>query len=318
MNHTLRCAVVLLTGALCRAQQPSTTANAIILAGAGYQVPSPSLSVAPGQVIVLHVHGVTANIDSNLVPVPGASGFPHSLNGVSVDLIQGKSASVTSLELRAAYQTHCIDPCSPVTAITLQIPFELETDFAAKGDPFPSLRISENGKPVGGILLQPVSDNVHVLNTCDDSQVFISAAVSVPQTVCASVAMGGNALNSLYNLAHAGDPLAVWLYGMGARTQQAPGCCNSPDQLSRPVQDFQLNFDFRPNAPPFPVVPGFGVSSAPQFAAYVGGGMYQVNFAVPPIPAGLPACDGVRIKSNLTVTVTGPNSSDAAQICVAP
>ena len=37
-----------------------------------------------------------------------------------------------------------------------------------------------------------------------------------------------------------------------------------------------------------------------------------------PVPAGLPACDGVRIKSNLTVTVTGPNSSDAAQICVLP
>jgi hypothetical protein len=43
-----------------------------------------------------------------------------------------------------------------------------------------------------------------------------------------------------------------------------------------------------------------------------------VNFAVPPVPAGLPACDGVRIKSNLTVTITGPNSSDAAQIGVLP
>jgi hypothetical protein len=318
MNHTLRCAIALLAATLCRAQQPSTAPNAIILAGAGYHVPSPSLDAAPGQVIVLHVHGVTANIDSNLVPVPGPSGFPRSLDGVSVDLIQGKAATATSLELRAAYQTHCIDPCSPVTAITLQIPFELQTDFAAKGDPFPSLRITENGKLVGGVLLRPVSDNVHVLNTCDDSQVFISAAVSVPQTVCAHVVMGGGALNSLYNLAHAGDPLAVWLYGMGAKTQAASDCCNSPDQLSRPVQAFQLNFDFRPNAPPFPVVSGFGLTSPPQFAAYVGGGMYQLNFAVPPIPAGLPACDGVRIKSNLTVTITGPNSSDAAQICVAP
>jgi hypothetical protein len=46
--------------------------------------------------------------------------------------------------------------------------------------------------------------------------------------------------------------------------------------------------------------------------------MYQVNFVVPPIPAGLPACDGVRIKSNLTATIAGPNSFAAAQICVAP
>jgi hypothetical protein len=318
MNMILRCAPAFVALALCGAQPLSTGSNAIIFAGAGYQVPSPSLDVAPGQVIVLHVHGITATIDSNLTPVPGQSGFPRVLNGVSVDLIQGKAATVTSLELRAAYQTHCIDPCSAVTGLTLQIPFELDTDFDAKGDPFPSLRISENGKPVGGVLLRPVSDSVHVINTCDDAQVFISAAFSVPRNICAPAVMVGNALNSLYNLAHAGDQLAVWLYGMGARTEQPPNCCNSPDQLSRPVQPFQLNFDFRPNAPAFPVVPGFGVTSAPLFAAYVGGGTYQVNFAVPAVPAGLPACDGVRIKSNLTVTVTGPNSSDAAQICVAP
>ena len=318
MKTIFRCATALLAVALCGAQTPSTGANAIVFAGAGYHVPSPSLDVAPGQVIVLHVHGVTANIDSNLTPVPGSSGFPHVLNGISVDLMQGKAATVTSLELRAAYQTHCFNPCSTLTGITLQIPFELETDFAAQDDPFPWLRINENGKPVGGVLLRPVSDNVHVINTCDDTQVFISAAISVPQNVCAHDVMVGGALNSLYNLAHAGDQLAVWLYGMGAKTQQAPDCCFSPDQLSKPVQRFELNFDFRPNAPAFPVVPGFGLTSAPLFAAYVGGGAYQVNFAVPSVPAGLPACDGVRIKSNLTVTVTGPNSSDAAQICVAP
>src|ERR1035437_314061 len=318
MNIIFRCAPALLAAALCGAQPPSPGGNAIILAAAGYIVPSPSLDVAPGQVIVLHVHGITASIDANLTPTPGSSGFQRLLNDISIDLIQGKAGTLTSLELRAAYQTHCIDPCSTVTGITLQIPFELETDFAAKGDPFPWLRISENGKPVGGVLLRPVSDNVHVINTCDDTQVYISAAVSVPQNVCADAAMVSGALNSLYNLAHAGDQLAVWLYGMGAKTQQAPDCCFSPDQLSKPVQGFQLNFDFRPNAPASPVVPGFGLTSAPLFAAYVGGGMYQVNFAVPPFPAGLPACDGVRIKSNLTVTITGPNSSDAAQICIAP
>lgn len=318
MNITFRCVTALLAVAIGSAQPPLTGGNAIILAGGGYRVPSPSLDVAPGQVLVLHVHGVTASIDSNLTPVPGPSGFPHVLNGISIDLIQGKAATATSLELRAAYQTHCIQPCSPVTAITLQIPFELDTDFAAKGDPFPWLRVTENGQPVGGVLLRPVSDNVHVINTCDDAQVLISAAYSVPQNICAHAVMVGQALNSLYNLAHPGEQLAVWLYGMGAKTPPAPGCCLSPEQLSKPVQSFQLNFDFRPNAPASPVEPGFGLTSAPLFAAYVGGGTYQVNFAVPPLPAGLPVCDGVRVKSNLTVTVTGPNSFDAAQICVAP
>ena len=317
MNTMLRYTVALLAAALANAQSPSAGANAIILDSGGYQVPSPSLDVAPGQLIVLHVHGITAAIDSNLAPVPGPSGFPHALNGISIDLIQGKAATTTSLELRAAYQTHCLYPCSPVTAITLQIPFELETNAGVNGDPNFSLRISQNGTPVGGVSLNPVSDNLHVMNTCDDSQVYISAAYTVPQSVCTDVVMVGNGLNSLYNLAHGSDELAVWVYGIGAITAPGAGCCNSPDQLSQPVQNFTLNFDFRPNAPAVPVVPGFGLTAAPLFVAYAGT-PYQVNFAVPPVPAGLPACDGVKIKSNLTITITGPNSSAAAQICVAP
>jgi hypothetical protein len=200
-------AAAILGAGVCCAQTQPVAANAIVLAESGYQVPSSSLGVAPGQVLVLHVHGVATVIPSNLAPVPTSSGYPHVLDGVSVDLIQGKSGTATSLELRAIYQTNCIAPCSPVTGITLQIPFEIETDFGAKGDPFPWLRISENGKPVGGVSVTPVSDNVHVLNTCDDSQTYISAAVSVPQNICAAVVMGGTAvaINSLYNLAHGGD-----------------------------------------------------------------------------------------------------------------
>jgi len=106
------------------------------------------------------------------------------------------------------------------------------------GDAFPMLRISEGGKPVGAIALRPASDNVHVIDTCDDSQIYVSAGYTVPQNICAS--MGAGALNSLYNLAHGGDDLAVAIW------------------------------------------------------------------------------HGVKIKSNLTVTVTGPNSSDAARICVGP
>jgi hypothetical protein len=317
MKTVLRFTTPLLAAMLCSAQSTTISSNAISIAGTNYSVPSSALSVAPGQVISLHVHGITTPIASNIAAVPGPNGFPLTLNGISVDLIQGKAGTVTNLPLRAAYQTNCIAPCSPVTAITLQIPFELESNFGAVGDPFPQLRISQNGTPVGGITLNPVTDNVHVLNTCDDDQIDITAAYSVPQNVCAAAVMGGNFLNSLYNLAHGGDELAMWLFGMGAITQPAPGCCATPDQLSKPVASFQLNFDFRPNAPAFPVVPGYGLTAAPLFTASVGGGTYQVNFLVPPVPPGLPACDGNKIKSNLTVTITGPNSSDAAQICVA-
>jgi hypothetical protein len=94
------------------------------------------------------------------------------------------------------------------------------------------------------------------------------------------------------------------------------GATTAFGQLSNLVQPFLLIFDFRPNAKASPAVPGYGVTSAPLYAAHVGEGTYQVNFVVPAVPAGLPACDGVKIKSNLTVTISGPNSYDAAQICV--
>jgi hypothetical protein len=318
MNSVSRCAVIaLLSAALCAAQQ-GPAAGTIVLAGGGYQIPAMSLAVAPGQVIVFHMTGITTAINGNVVATPGPNGLPTVLDGISVDLIQGQAGTVTSLPLTALYQAHCIDPCSPVTGITLQIPFTLESNYGTNNDPAPALRVSENGTPVGAVSLAPVSDNLHVINTCDDSQVNVPAAVSVPADVCAPAVMVGDALNSLYDLAHGGDELAVWLYGLGAITAQAPGCCVTPDQLSKPVESFQLSFDFRPNAPAFPVTPGFGLTAAPLFAAYVGGGQYQINFAVPTVPAGLPACDGVTIKSNLTVTITGLNSYDAAQLCVAP
>ena len=127
-----------------------------------------------------------------------------------------------------------------------------------------------------------------------------------------------NQLNSLYNLAHGGDQLAMWAYGLGAKTEQSPQCCNSPEQLAKPVQQVTFNFDYQANAPASRAMPGLGQTADPTFAAYVGGGVYQLNFVIPAPPADLPACDGVKVKSNLTVTVTGPNSQDAAQLCVAP
>jgi hypothetical protein len=78
-------------------------------------------------VIVLQVYGVTTAINSPNASVLGPNGYPLTLAGISVDLIQGKAATVTNLPLRGVYQTNCIAPCSPVTGITLQIPFELES-----------------------------------------------------------------------------------------------------------------------------------------------------------------------------------------------
>src|SRR5260370_30543783 len=124
--------------------------------------------------------------------------------------------------------------------------------------------------------------------------------------------VNGGRLDSPRNPGPGGGAVAMYLYGLGA-TAPGPGP-SIIDRLPRPIQQFQLNFDFRPNAPASPAVAGFGVTDSPVFIAYLGAGLYQINFLVPAIPADVPLCDGVKVKSNMTVTGSGPNSFYAPQI----
>src|SRR5215469_12203667 len=104
MNLLLRCfALMSPISSFCGAQPTSAVAEAITLAGSGYQVPAAALDVAPGQLIVLHVHGIATTIPSNVAVVPDSSGYPHVLDGISVDLIQGVNATASALGLHAAY-----------------------------------------------------------------------------------------------------------------------------------------------------------------------------------------------------------------------
>ena len=75
MNTVLRIAPALLVVVLSSAQPTSTPSSAINLAGSGYSFPSSALAVAPGQVIVLQVYGVTTAITSPIVPVDGPTAF---------------------------------------------------------------------------------------------------------------------------------------------------------------------------------------------------------------------------------------------------
>lgn len=301
--------LVLLVLVELNAQTP--TKSAISLSGAGYGAPRVQQDAAPGQLLVIYISGIQTSIPAPQVNLVGQGGWPNNIAGIAVDLVQGNPPASVPVEVRGIQQAPCPHPevCAPVTGITLQIPFSLHTDYAAKGEPMPELRISEQGAPAGGILLWPVSDGVHVLNTCDGTLIYISAAATLPPGACVPVVMDAFRLKSPLNPAHGGEQVAMYLYGLGAVTQTG-------NPLPKPLGEFLLNFDFRPNAPASPVVPGFGTLRSPMFTGYVNGGLYVVNFVIPPVPDGVPACDGTTVRSNLTVTLTGPNSYDAAQLCV--
>lgn len=112
-----------------------------------------------------------------------------------------------------------------------------------------------------------------------------------------------------------GGGVAAYLYAGGATVLRN-------DEFRRPetVQSFDLHFDYRPNAPGSRPTPGYSLTGKPFLSVGFGGGIYQVNFMIPPIPDGvqLPRCDGAAIRSNLIITISGANSMDSASFCVEP
>jgi uncharacterized protein (TIGR03437 family) len=89
-----------------------------------------------------------------------------------------------------------------------------------------------------------------------------------------------------------------------------------------------LDFNYHPNALAAKPLPSSVTGFTPVFTGASKGyiGLYQINFIVPPPPAGLRPCvdpsatliNGNILQSNLTVSVGSIFSFDGAGICVTP
>lgn len=274
---------------------------------AGYDLPAP-IYVAPGSVINLFVQGVASTLTG---PVAATSfPLPFSLAGISVALNQvvglsGGPSSVAVPVLAVRPISTCFTPpeygaaatCRSYAAITVQIPFEIQTK---NGGILSWLVVSENGVGGGAIEIDPYLDQVHAL---------------------AITHADGTAVDRLHP-AGSGEVLVMWALGMGATTPSVASGQATP--LPAPVVRVAgLNFDYRPNAPPSrPLDPR--TQPQPVFAGLSPGyaGLYQVNFVVPPPPLGTPGCnvfqatDPGGVATNLTVSVIGAASFDGAGVCV--
>jgi hypothetical protein len=287
-------------------------AQSITLAGYGYSIPSGAVVVAPNQLMTISLYGIRARIPAPVVGLFLNGAYPTQLAGISVILKQGAD---TPVGIRAVQQTPCLggpSPCSPITTLTVLVPMVLRTDQGTAAIPF--FEIAENGVIEAEIPLLPVSDSVHIINSCDQTLISVGIFFSLPTAACfADVQHASGAPVTSGDPAAPGETLMMWAYGLGA-------VIGPPQPFFNPAleQTFLLDFNFRPNAPASPPVQGFGITGTPVFAGSAGAGLYQINFAVPQPPAGTPLCDGVRVRSNLTVTLTGRNSQDAAPICVKP
>jgi uncharacterized protein (TIGR03437 family) len=328
-----KCFVVCVMATL-QAHPAFAQANTVV--GAGYSAPVP-LTVAPGQVFTLFVQGIGASLTQ---PVRAPSGpLPTTLAGISVTLKQFSSETPVPL-LSVQPVSTCSSnlsqgSCGTLTAVTVQIPFELQTLCLPCARPVsvaPQLFVSENGRIGTSVDLTPLADQVHILTACDVLLPNAVERVNLTGLPCPPmVTHADGTLVSATKPAKAGEELVAYAVGLGPTNP--PVATGQPATTHAPTTEvFAIDYNYHPNALPakplafsntglFPPQPVPYTALTPVFA-----GLYQVNFYVIAAPPGTPPCVDLTtvapganvVQSNLTVSFGGAFSFDGAGICVAP
>jgi len=193
--------------------------SGLSVTGSGYALPANSITAAPGQMMNVSVAGLNLTLDGPVQGVPDSGGLPLQLKGVAVDFVQGPVT--VQLGIRGLQQSSCskASPCAVSTTLSLQIPYELDpgsTDAAL-------LRIKLNGTVAGQVAIDPVTDSVHIMNTCDQNMVYLSVAYAVPPGACVPmVEHASGMLVSGSAPAVPGETLVVYAYGLGAPNHPTP------------------------------------------------------------------------------------------------
>jgi len=282
-----------------------------VVTQAGYTAPQP-LRVAPGQVITLFVR--TSSI--TLTSAVAASGLPLPTNlaGLSVSMRQTFADGPMDVPIFSAYPVEfcsAVIPatCSSLTAITVQIPFELVANVVRSRMPanFASLTVLENGVPGDPLPLFAVGESIHVLNSCD-------APLAPNPGIChAMITHADGTAVASDNPALPNELLTLSAYGLGRTAAAVKTGAASPD--AQDVSLVKLGFDFASNPSPTPTpTPDTAPVSAVLAAGKVG--LYEIKFRVPDFPPDTPECQGSG-DTNLTVSLGRGISLDSVGICVA-
>ncbi len=275
----------------------------------GYLFPGP-LSVAPGQIITLFVAGVGGGLKQPAVAGPGD--LPTTLAGISATLVQSPKIAVPILRVTPLGMCDC----GVTSAVTVQIPYELQLP-PPTGGLFAGVEIfvTENGVAGASRVLSPMPDQAHILTDCDT--VLVDSGPSSGRCPWEVTHADGSLVTNA-NPASGGEELVMYAVGLGTTNPAVPSgkAVTQPTPTANP---YQVGFNFQANA--LPLAPPQSVA-APVYAGLTPGrpGLYQINFVVPPIPAGLPACytgEGASfVNTNLAVSIGRFAFTDGALICV--
>lgn len=299
---------------MCSAQ----TATPVLLGAANIN-PFP-LPVAPGQLLTLFVQPA-----ATVSPV-ATSSATATYSDQAMPVIQ-----VTP------FSTACNSPilsgsgCAQVLAVTVQIPFGIPVVCGTCANPLSAagqIVVSVNGVAAPGVGVQPLQDQVHFLTSCDVTVAGTGSTRLLNGLPCTPIVAhaNGQTVSSL-SPATAGEELVAYATGLGA-TNPALTTGQPASQAAPTVTRFNIDFNYRVNA--LATQPGAvgGQVASPLFTGATKGyvGLYQINFIVPPPPAGLTPCvnngsvavGGLAVTSNLTVRVGSGYSFDGAGICVLP
>jgi uncharacterized protein (TIGR03437 family) len=307
--------LVLLSVSLCGAQTPSP---APAFVGAGFANPFP-VAVAPGQLLTLFVQ---SNTGSNGVAATFWNGSANEAMPV-LQVNQTNAACAGSSNIA----------CANLLAVTVQIPFDAPTlgvlgsDIAVAPS---SIAVAINGVKSSYFGVQPAPNQVHILTACD---VIVGGSPSfqaIRGLGCAPLITHADGTQvSAILPAKSGEELVAYATGLG-QTNPPLTTGQLAAQSSPTVAAFNLDFNYRANA--LATAPGAVGSAvtAPLFTGATKGfiGLYQINFMVPPPPAGTYPCvdfavpaatsPGTAVQSNLTVSVGSNFSFDGVGICVTP
>ncbi len=308
-----------------------------VIAGPNYALTSP-FSVAPGQLLTVIVKGLglDPSSDTQILRAPADANLPATLAGLSVVFGQIPiSPTAPLLEVHPFWT--CPEQnvlfritCGSLVALTIQIPLEAQSQlpYVSTAPGIAGGQIVIKPSPTGLLASASVlvlSDQIHIITNCDAFMVNVAYAppnatgLPCPQII----AHADGSLVSATNPAKAGEEIVAYTVGLGQTNP--PSVTGQIVTKSAPtLTTFTLDYNYHPNALASRPLPN---GPTPIFAGTTPGyvGLYQVNFVVPPVPAGTPPCVDTRslpagsnvVQSNLTVSVGGQFSFDGARICVA-
>lgn len=286
--------------------------------------PTP-VRVAPGQIVYFVLRGLTTRFDST--QVASVLPLPRDFGGVSVMLRQSGSSEDVSLPLlRGDFfgncdgffpipgslpAVPCNDPDSGMYLLRVQIPYELNTNAPGPLVRTPNgpevheavLTVHEKGTDARSIRVIPVVDQIRVLRQCDDRAGMFGEPHCIPLIYHADGTQVGSETP-----ARQGEEVVAYAYGLGLPDGTAASGAATPDAGLPIGRSISVVFT--------------GVASAATTARYAGlvgkeVGLYQINFRIPQLSAGLLPCDDTK-PFNLTAIIRGAASSDQVSFCAAP